>query len=187
MKMLEIKTVDDLVRVIQVCVWAIVVVILMIVFGGIVASMLYSVIFVTQPIKSMAPIDQAFTKMLNDIVLIMASSITTIISMFAVNKGSQALAEKLAPTLGIPPTPPTQTYPPSGNVNSSPPAPVSVVASPAPVAPVAAQPFGPLQTWVNPALDESWTPGPPPVTAADHEHPEREDIAMERAIARNES
>jgi len=185
MKMLEVKTVDDLVRLIQVCVWAIVVIILMIVFGGIVASMLYSVIFVTQQIKSMAPIDQAFTKMLNDIVLIMASSITTIISMFAVNKGSQALAEKIAPTLGIPPT--TQTYPPSGNVNPCPPAPASAVASPATVAPFASQPFGQMPVWVNPALDESWTPGPPPVTGADHEHPEREDIAMERAIARNDS
>jgi len=181
MKMLEVKTVDDLVRLIQVCVWAIVVIILMIVFGGIVASMLYSVIFVTQPIKSMAPIDQAFTKMLNDIVLIMASSITTIISMFAVNKGSQALAEKIAPTLGIPPS--TQTYPPSGGLNPCQPAPASAVASPV----VAGQPFGQMPVWVNPALDESWTPGPPPQTAADHEHPEREDIAMERAIARNDS
>jgi len=68
-------------------------------FGGIVSSMLYSVTFVTQPIKSMAPIDQAFAKMLNDIVLIMASSITTIVSMFAVNKGSKALAEKIAPSM----------------------------------------------------------------------------------------
>lgn len=181
MNMLEIKTVDDLVRLIQVCVWAFVVVILMMVFGGIVSSMLYSVIFVSQPIKSMAPIDQAFTKMLNDIVLIMASSITTIVSMFAVNKGSQALAEKLAPSLGLPP--PTQTCPPSGNANPSPPAPTSFGASPV----IAGQPFGQMPVWVNPALDESWTPGPPPTTSDDHEHPERADIAMERAIARNES
>jgi len=183
MKMLEIKTVDDLVRLIQVCVWAFVVVILMMVFGGIVSSMLYSVIFVSQPIKSMAPIDQAFTKMLNDIVLIMASSITTIVSMFAVNKGSQALAEKLAPTLGIPPNNPTQTYPPSGGAYQPQPAPTSYAASPV----IAGQPFGPMPVWVNPELDESWTPGPPPNTPADHLHPEREDIAMERALARNES
>jgi hypothetical protein len=180
MKMLEIKTVDDLVRLIQVCVWAFVVVVLMMVFGGIVSSMLYSVIFVSQPIKSMAPIDQAFTKMLNDIVLIMASSITTIVSMFAVNKGSQALAEKLAPSLGIPPTTPTQTYQSSGNVNPCPPAPASYAPSPVSAG-------GALPVWVNPPLDESWTPGPPPDTAADHIHPEREDIAMERAIARNDS
>jgi len=183
MKMLEIKTVDDLVRLIQVCVWAFVVVILMMVFGGIVSSMLYSVIFVSQPIKSMAPIDQAFTKMLNDIVLIMASSITTIVSMFAVNKGSQALAEKLAPSLGIPPNNPTQTYPPYGGGYPCPPAPTSYGASPV----IAGQPFGQMPVWVNPALDESWTPGPPPDTPADHIHPEREDIAMERAIARSET
>lgn len=183
MKMLEIKTVDDLVRLIQVCVWAFVVVILMMVFGGIVSSMLYSVIFVSQPIKSMAPIDQAFTKMLNDIVLIMASSITTIVSMFAVNKGSQALAEKLAPTLGIPPSTPTQTYPPSGASYQPQPIPASVAASPV----IAGQPFGQMPVWVNPALDESWTPGPPPQTAEDHEHPERGDIAMERALARSET
>ena len=181
MKMLEIKTVDDLVRLIQVCVWAFVVVVLMMVFGGIVSSMLYSVIFVSQPIKSMAPIDQSFTKMLNDIVLIMASSITTIVSMFAVNKGSQALAEKIAPTLGIPPT--TQTCPPSGASYQSQPAPASYGASPV----VAGQPFGSMPVWVNPALDESWTPGPPPVTPPDHEHPEREDIALERSLARNET
>ena len=180
MKMLEIKTVDDLVRLIQVCVWAFVVVILMMVFGGIVSSMLYSVIFVSQPIKSMAPIDQAFTKMLNDIVLIMASSITTIVSMFAVNKGSQALAEKLAPTLGIPPT---QTYPPSGASYQPQPAPASFAASPV----IAGQPFGQMPVWVNPALDESWTPGPPPQTGEDHEHPERGDIAAERALARSET
>jgi hypothetical protein len=180
MKMLEIKTVDDLVRLIQVCVWAFVVVVLMMVFGGIVSSMLYSVIFVSQPIKSMAPIDQAFTKMLNDIVLIMASSITTIVSMFAVNKGSKALAERIAPNFGIPPT---QTYPPYGGGYPCPPAPTSYGASPV----IAGQPFGQMPVWANPELDESWTPGPPPETAADHIHPEREDIAMERAIARNDS
>jgi hypothetical protein len=183
MKMLEIKTVDDLVRLIQVCVWAFVVVVLMMVFGGIVSSMLYSVIFVSQPIKSMAPIDQAFTKMLNDIVLIMASSITTIVSMFAVNKGSQALANRIAPTLGIPPNNPTQTYPPYGGGYPCPPTPTSYASSPV----IAGQPFGSMPVWVNPALDESWTPGPPPDTAADHIHPEREDIAMERALARHES
>ena len=182
MKMLEIKTVDDLVRLIQVCVWAFVVVILMMVFGGIVSSMLYSVIFVSQPIKSMAPIDQAFTKMLNDVMLLMTGSITTLIGMFAINKAAKAVAEKLAPSLGLTP-PPTQTYPPYGGASPCPPAPTSVASSPV----IAGQPFGQMPVWVNPALDESWTPGPPPQTAEDHEHPERGDIAMERALARNET
>lgn len=173
MKALEIKTVDELVTLIQVCVWAIVAVILMVVFGGIVASMLYSVMFVGQPMKAMSPIDQAFTKMLNDIVLIMASSITTIISMFAVNKASKAIAEKIAPSV-LPPQPP----PPS-------PAP-----TPAPVAPVAPAGGGmPDFNWMGLApvqFDEEWRAPPPPTTPPDHLHPEREEIAQERAAARAE-
>jgi hypothetical protein len=164
MKYLEIKTVDDLVRIIQVCVWGFVVFVLMLVLGGIVGSMLYSVIFITQPIKTMAPIDQAFTKMLNDIVLILASSVTTIVSMFAVNKGSQALAEKIAPNLGIPPTTPPSPAPQASSM--------------------------PNFNWMgitNPQLDEEWRAPPPPTTPPDHMHPEREEIAQERATAKDES
>jgi hypothetical protein len=157
----EIKTVDELVTIIQAVVWAFVVIVLMFVFGGIVSSMLYSVIFVTQPIKSMAPIDQAFTKMLNDIVLIMASSITTIVSMFAVNKGAKALAEKIAPAVITPP--PTTPVPVS--------APQSVTSNDLPV-------------WVNPPLDEEWRAPPPPTTPPDYIDPEKEKIANERALAR---
>jgi hypothetical protein len=40
--------------------------------------------------------------------------------------------------------------------------------------------------YVNPPLDESWTPPPPPTTPADHLHPEREEIANERAAAQLE-
>jgi hypothetical protein len=159
----EIKTVDELVTIIQAVVWAFVVIVLMFVFGGIVSSMLYSVIFVTQPIKSMAPIDQAFTKMLNDIVLIMASSITTIVSMFAVNKGAKALAEKIAPAVITPP--PTTPVPVS--------APQSVTSNDLPV-------------WVNPPLDEEWRAPPPPTTPPDYIDPEKEKIANERALARDE-
>jgi type IV secretory pathway VirB10-like protein len=172
MRNLEIKTVDELVTLIQVCVWAVVAIILMLVFGGIVSSFLYSVMFVSQPMKAMSPIDQAFTKMLNDIVLIMASSITTIISMFAVSKASKAAAEKIAPTLGIPP--------------STPPAPPA-----SPVAPVAPQPSGgmPDFNWMGTApvqFDEEWRAPPPPTTPPDHLHPEREEIANERAAAAKE-
>ena len=162
----EIKTVDELVTIIQAVVWAFVVIVLMFVFGGIVSSMLYSVIFVTQPIKSMAPIDQAFTKMLNDIVLIMASSITTIVSMFAVNKGSKALAEKIAPSIITPPTTPTTPIPVS--------APQSVTSNDLPV-------------WVNPPLDEEWRAPPPPTTPPDFIDPAKEEIAQERAAARSET
>lgn len=167
MKHLKLETVDDLVRVIQVCVWGFVVLILMLVLGGIVGTMLYSVTFVGQPMKAMAPIDQAYTKMLNDIVLILASSVTTIVSMFAVNKGSQALAEKIAPSI-LPPTPPCQ-----------------------PVAPVTPQPSGgmPDFNWMGLApvkFDEEWRAPPPPTTPPDHIDPAREDIAMERAAAKDE-
>lgn len=171
MKALEIKTVDELVTLIQVCVWAIVAVILMVVFGGIVASMLYSVMFVGQPMKAMSPIDQAFTKMLNDIVLIMASSITTIISMFAVNKASKAIAEKIAPSV-LPPPAPAPVAPPS-----------------APVPPPPPQSSMPDFNWMGLApvqFDEEWRAPPPPTTPPDHLHPEREEIAQERAAARSE-
>lgn len=165
MKNLEIRTVEDLVKLIQVIVWAFVIAILMIVFGGIVMSMLYSVIFISQPMKAMSPIDSAFTKMLNDIVLIMASSITTIVSMFAVNKASQVVAEKIAPALGIPPSTPPST----------PPAPTSAM---------------PNFNWMGlePAkFDEEWRAPPPPTTPANYVDPSFEDIARERAAAKVEA
>ena len=52
---------------IEVRVWGFVVVMVTLILVFIVGMLLYSVTFVTQPIKSMAPIDQAYTKMLNDI------------------------------------------------------------------------------------------------------------------------
>lgn len=165
MKSLEIKTVEELVRLIQVCVWGFVVFVLMLVLGGIVGSMLHSVIFVAQPMKSMAPIDQAFTKMLNDIVLILASSVTTIVSMFAVNKGIQSAAEKIAPSLGIPPTTPT-------------------------AAPAVAPSATPDWNWMGLApvkFDEEWRAPPPPTTAADYIDPAKEEIAHERAAAKAEA
>ena len=55
---------------IEVRVWAAVVIAVTLILFGVVFALLYSVTFVTQPIKSMAPIDQAYTKMLNDIVLL---------------------------------------------------------------------------------------------------------------------
>ena len=47
---------------------------------------------VTQPIKSMAPIDQAFTKMLNDIVLLIVGGIGGIMSKRAVRSAAEAMA-----------------------------------------------------------------------------------------------
>ena len=166
MRNLKIETVDDLVLLIQVMMWAFVVFIIMVVFGGTVFSMLYSVIFVSQPLKSMAPIDQAFTKMLNDIVLLLTGSISTIAGMFAIKAGAKALAEKIAPSVITPLTTPTTPLPVS--------APQSVTSNDLPV-------------WVNPPLDEEWRAPPPPTTPPDFIDPSKEEIANERAAARSET
>jgi hypothetical protein len=168
---LKIQTVDELVLLIQVIAWSFVVFVLMSVFGGTVGSMLWSVMFNQQPMKSMAPIDMAFTKMLNDVMLLMTGSVTTLIGMFAINKGARALAEKLAPTL-VTPTPT------------------------APISPVPQATFAPQASattdfnWLNlkPVdFDEEWRAPPPPTTPPNYEHPEREEIAHERAAAKLES
>lgn len=159
---LKIRTVDDLVLLIQVMAWSFVVFVLMAVFGGTVASMIWSVMFNQQPMKSMAPIDLAFTKMLNDVMLLMTGSVTTLIGMFAINKGARALAEKLAPAL-VTPAPQVVPTPPSST---------------------------PDFNWLNlkpVEFDEEWRAPPPPTTPPNYEHPEREEIANERAAAKLES
>jgi hypothetical protein len=160
-------TADD----IEVRIWGFVVVVVTLILCFIVAAMLYSVIFVVQPIKSMAPIDQAFTKMLNDIVLLIVGGIGGVMS----KRATRAVAEAMAPK---PTTPPTA--PPAAS------APTEVTPSPKPPA----HPVVPDWNWMgykNPDLDESWTPPPPPTTPADHIHPEAEEIAQERAAARSEA
>ena len=138
---------------IEVRIWAFVVIMVTLILAGIVFALLYSVTFVVQPIKSMAPIDQAYTKMLNDIVLLIVGGIGGVIG----KKGVGAIAQSIAPT----PTP----CPP-------------VVTSSAP----AATSFGALPVWVNPALDETWTPPPPPTTPPEHMEPDldREALAAAR-------
>jgi len=162
----RIRSVDELVFLIQALAWSFVVLVLMSVFGGTVGSMLWSVMFNQQPMKSMSPIDMAFTKMLNDVMLLMTGSVTTLIAMFAVNKGAKALAEKIAPAVVTPtPTPPQ---------------------SPIAVAPASGMPD---MNWMGLApvqFDEEWRAPPPPTTPPDHLHPEREEIAYERAAAAKE-
>ena len=85
---------------IEVRVWGFVVVMVTLVLIFIVGMLLYSVTFVTQPIKSMAPIDQAYVKMLNDIVLLIVGGIGGIMT----NRASKAISNAFNP-----PTPP---YPP---------------------------------------------------------------------------
>ena len=148
---------------IEVRVWAAVVLIVTVILAGIVGFMLYSVTFVTQPIKSMAPIDQAYTKMLNDIVLLIVGGIGGVMS----RKGVQALSEKMAANQ----TPTT----------------ISVAPSTPPVASTWTAPSSNLPVWVNPALDDDWRPPPPPTTPPDYVDPAKEEIAHERAAARAEA
>ena len=169
------QTTDELIAFCEVMVWAFVVGIVMLVFGGLVFAMLYSVTFVQQPLKTMAPIDMAYTKMLNDIVLLMTGSITTLIGMRVAKKASEMIANKVSNTLG--PTPPTPASPAPS------PAPTVVAEAPKPAN---AMPDWNWMNWTNPQLDENWTPPPPPTTPADHLEPEddRHDLAQARAEQR---
>ena len=143
---------------IEVRIWGFVVVMITVILAGIVFALLYSVTFVVQPIKSMAPIDQAYTKMLNDIVLLIVGGIGGIVGKRAVGAVTQAIN---------PPSPPP-----------SPPISVPV----ATVATVAAVPSNAMPVWVNPPLDETWTPPPPPTTPPTHLESDvvREEIALAR-------
>jgi hypothetical protein len=109
--------------------------------------------------------DQAFAKMLNDIVLLVVGGIGGVMS----RKGVQAAAEKMA----APQPPKTQTVAPS--------------ISPAPTASSGGMfdfNFGGFQ---NPELDETWRAQPPPTTPANYVDPALEEIAHERAAAKLES
>lgn len=146
---------------IEVRVWATVVIIVTIILAGIVMFMLYSLAFVVQPIKSMAPIDMAFSKMLNDIVLLIVGGIGGVMT----RKGVQAVADKISP----PPTPPTPQITPPPPVSSS------------------GMPDFNFMGFVNPKLDEEWRAPPPPTTPPDYIDPSKEEIANERAVAKLEA
>lgn len=142
-------------------VWGFVVVVVTLILCFIVVALLYSVTFVTQPIKSMAPIDMAYTKMLNDIVLLIVGGIGGVIGKKGVGTAVNAIQNAVSP-------PPTPTPPP-----------------PPPVAQNTWTSTSPAPNWLNfknPDLDESWTPPPPPTTPPDLLEPdhEREQLAMAR-------
>ena len=141
---------------VEVRIWGFVVVMITIILFGIVFALLYSVTFVTQPIKSMAPIDQAYTKMLNDIVLLIVGGIGGIVGKRAVGSINNAVIPTPQPTV------------------STPSSPVSAPSTPSNAFPV----------WVNPPLDESWTPPPPPTTPP--QHLEADSVREEIALARHE-
>ena len=151
----------------EVRVWGFVVIVVTLILCFIVIALLYSVTFVTQPIKSMAPIDQAYTKMLNDIVLLIVGGIGGVMTKRAAGAVSRAFN----------PSPPMQPMcqPMQGVYGSSYAPPQSAYGLPS-------QPFGAMPVWKNPELDETWTPGPPPTTPPDHleDNEEREHMAMAR-------
>ena len=153
---------------IEVRVWASVVIVVTLILAGIVMFMLYSLAFVVQPIKSMAPIDMAFTKMMNDIVLLVVGGIGGVMS----RKGVQAVSEKLSSSpdgikaglsLEVSKTTPVLTPTSSGMPDFN------------------------FMGYKNPTLDEEWRAPPPPTTPPDYIDPAKEEIAHERAIAKAEA
>ena len=76
---------------IEVRVRAFVIIMVTLIFAFITFALLYSVTFVTQPIKQMAPIDQAYTKMLNDIVLLIVGGIGGILTKGLTNEATNMM------------------------------------------------------------------------------------------------
>ena len=157
------QTTDELIAFCEVMVWAFVVSVVMLVFGGLVFTMLYSVTFVQQPLKTMAPIDMAYTKMLNDIVLLMTGSITTLIGMRVAKKASEMIAQKVGPILTPPPPPVVPVVNPSAQVVNP------------------SVPDWNFMGYKNPELDESWVPPPPPTTPPEHLEDDHERAALAAA------
>ena len=156
----------------EVRIWGFVVVVVTLILCIIVIALLYSVTFVTQPIKSMAPIDQAYTKMLNDIVLLIVGGIGGVMSKRAVGAASKALGTPQPPMQ--PMCQPMGYQGSQGGFNASYAPPQSAYGLPS-------QPFGAMPVWKNPELDESWTPGPPPTTPPDHLEDDEERVELAKA------
>ena len=167
---------------IEVRVWGFVVIAVTCILCFIVVALLYSVTFVTQPIKSMAPIDQAYTKMLNDIVLLIVGGIGAVMGKKAVGSAAKAFGnpppmQPMGQPMMYMPQPMMGGYPSPGYSNNH-----GFTSS---TNGIPSQPFGAMPTWKNPELDESWTPGPPPDTPPDHLEDDHERIQL--AAARQES
>jgi hypothetical protein len=162
---------------IEVRVWGFVVIAVTCILCFIVVALLYSVTFVTQPIKSMAPIDQAYTKMLNDIVLLIVGGIGAVMGKKAVGSAAKAFGQQsmqqqpIGQCIGQPMQGYGQQYGYSNNHGFT-----------SSTNGIPSQPFGAMPTWTNPELDESWTPGPPPTTPPEHleDDHEREQLAAAR-------
>lgn len=108
---------------IDVRVRAFVVIVVTLILFFIVVTLIYSVMFVSQPIKAMAPIDQAFTKMLNDIVLLIVGGIGGIMTKGISNEATNMMNAAKGNTAAYvaPPPPPVVMMAPSTNWTAPPP------------------------------------------------------------------
>lgn len=93
---------------IEVRVRAFVIIMVTLILFFIVVTLIYSIMFVSQPIKQMAPIDQAFSKMLNDIVLLIVGGIGGILTKGVTNEATNMMNAAKANTAAYvaPPPPP---------------------------------------------------------------------------------
>jgi hypothetical protein len=159
---------------IEVRVWGIVVLAVTLILFFIVIALLYSVTFIVQPIKSMSPVDQAYVKMMNDIVLLIVGGIGGVIGKRAMTSRQQPPQQPMCQPMGY-----------QGSQGGFNPSYGSSYASPQSAYGLPSQPFGAMPVWKNPELDESWTPGPPPTTPPDHleDDHEREELAQARKEA----
>ena len=90
---------------------AFVIIMVTLIFGFITIALLYSVTFVTQPMKAMAPIDQAYTKMLNDIVLLIVGGIGGILTKGITTEASNMITAAKNNTAAYTPPPPPPPAP----------------------------------------------------------------------------
>ena len=109
---------------IEIRVRSFVIIVVTLILAFIVMALLYSVTFVSQPIKAMAPIDQAYTKMLNDIVLLIVGGIGGILTKGLTNEATNMMnaAKANKDAYVAPPPPPVVISTPNW---TPPPAPVS--------------------------------------------------------------
>jgi len=111
---------------IEVRVRAFVIIMVTLIFAFITFALLYSVTFVSQPIKQMAPIDQAYTKMLNDIVLLIVGGIGGILTKGLTNEATNMMNAAKANTAAYvapPPPPPAPVVMMAPSSNWTPPYP----------------------------------------------------------------
>ena len=117
---------------IEIRVRSFVIIVVTLILAFIVMALLYSVTFVSQPIKAMAPIDQAYTKMLNDIVLLIVGGIGGILTKGLTNEATNMMnAAKANKDAYVAPPPP----PPAPVVMMAPSMSPSWTAPPPPMSP----------------------------------------------------